>query len=122
MTESLAADTRTRLRDVLIVDADVHIDDHPAALAPYCDMPWRRSLELQGTLPQRYLSAAGYSPQLGLDPPFPGGLNARHTSTAAQMRDILISCLDGSKLFILTENQEHADAVIERSGRRHGLH
>ena len=89
MTESLAADTRTRLRDVLIVDADVHIDDHPAALAPYCDMPWRRSLELQGTLPQRYLSAAGYSPQLGLDPPFPGGLNARHTSTAAQMREEL---------------------------------
>ena len=32
--------------------------------------------------------------------------------TAAQMRDILISCLDGSKLFILTENQEHADAVM----------
>ena len=87
--QPLATDTRTKLRDVLIVDADIHIDDHPAALAPYCDMPWRRSLELQGTLPQRYLSAPGYSPQLGLDPPFPGGLNARHTSTAAQMREEL---------------------------------
>src|SRR6516162_1060153 len=32
--------------------------------------------------------------------------------TAAQMRDILISCLDGSKLFILTENQERADAIL----------
>jgi hypothetical protein len=32
--------------------------------------------------------------------------------TAAQMRDILISCLDGSKLFILTENQERADAIM----------
>ena len=32
--------------------------------------------------------------------------------TAAQMRDILISSLEGSKLFILTENQERADAVL----------
>ena len=32
--------------------------------------------------------------------------------TAAQMRDILISSLEGSKLFILTENQERADAVM----------
>ena len=32
--------------------------------------------------------------------------------TAAQMRDILISGLEGTKLFILTENQERADAVL----------
>ena len=32
--------------------------------------------------------------------------------TAAQMRDILISSLEGAKLFILTENQERADAVL----------
>jgi hypothetical protein len=32
--------------------------------------------------------------------------------TAAQMRDILISSLDGAKLFILTENQERADVVL----------
>ena len=32
--------------------------------------------------------------------------------TAAQMRDILISSLEGSKLFILTESQERADAVL----------
>jgi hypothetical protein len=32
--------------------------------------------------------------------------------TAAQMRDILISSLEGTKLFILTENQERADAVM----------
>ena len=32
--------------------------------------------------------------------------------TAAQMRDILISSLQESKLFIVTENQEKADAVI----------
>ena len=32
--------------------------------------------------------------------------------TAAQMRDILISSLEQSKLFVLTENQEKADAIL----------
>ena len=32
--------------------------------------------------------------------------------TAAQMRDLLISSLQGSKLFILTENQDRADVFI----------
>ena len=32
--------------------------------------------------------------------------------TAAQMRDLIISSLQGSKLFILTENADRADAVL----------
>jgi len=32
--------------------------------------------------------------------------------TAAQMRDILISSMEGTKLFILTEKEERADAVL----------
>ncbi|HUI57797.1 MAG TPA: hypothetical protein VLY04_22620 [Bryobacteraceae bacterium] len=32
--------------------------------------------------------------------------------TAAQMRDILICSMESSKLFVLTENQERADAVM----------
>ncbi|HUI76539.1 MAG TPA: hypothetical protein VLY24_01455 [Bryobacteraceae bacterium] len=32
--------------------------------------------------------------------------------TAAQMRDILISSLEGAKLFILTENPDKADTVV----------
>ena len=32
--------------------------------------------------------------------------------TAAQMRDILISSLEGARIFVLTENQERADAVL----------
>ena len=32
--------------------------------------------------------------------------------TAAQMRELLITSLQGSKLFILTENQERADAIV----------
>src|SRR5450759_3707677 len=33
--------------------------------------------------------------------------------TAAQMRDILLSSLEGSKLFVLTENPERADATLK---------
>ncbi len=32
--------------------------------------------------------------------------------TAAQMRDILIASLQGAKLFVVTENQDRADAVL----------
>src|SRR3954463_13194042 len=32
--------------------------------------------------------------------------------TAAQMRDILITSMQGAKLFIVTENQERADAIL----------
>jgi hypothetical protein len=32
--------------------------------------------------------------------------------TAAQMRDLIISSLHGSKLYVLTENQERADAIL----------
>jgi hypothetical protein len=32
--------------------------------------------------------------------------------TAAQMRDILISSMQGAKLFVVTENQERADAIL----------
>src|SRR3954469_10337541 len=33
--------------------------------------------------------------------------------TAAQMREILMSSLQASKLFVLTENQERADAILK---------
>jgi hypothetical protein len=33
--------------------------------------------------------------------------------TAAQMRDMLLSSLEGGKLFVLTENQERADAILK---------
>jgi len=35
--------------------------------------------------------------------------------TAAQMRDMIISSLQNSKLFVITENQEKADAVLRGS-------
>lgn len=36
--------------------------------------------------------------------------------TAAQMRDMIINGLQGSKLFVITENQDKADAVLRGSG------
>jgi hypothetical protein len=30
---------RLKVNDMIIVDADVHVNDTPGALAPYCDMP-----------------------------------------------------------------------------------
>jgi len=35
--------------------------------------------------------------------------------TAAQMRDMIINGLQGSKLFVITENQERADAILRGS-------
>ncbi len=35
--------------------------------------------------------------------------------TAAQMRDMIVSSLQNSKLFVITENQERADAVLRGS-------
>jgi hypothetical protein len=36
--------------------------------------------------------------------------------TAAQMRDMIISALQNSKLFVVTENQDRADAILRGSG------
>ena len=76
--------------DLVIVDCDVHVHDPPEALAPFADMPWRRSMEHLGGVKQRYLDIPGYSTSLNIDPPFPNdGPNARHVMTATQMRDEL---------------------------------
>jgi predicted TIM-barrel fold metal-dependent hydrolase len=50
-----------------IFDADVHIHEAPADLAPFCEMPWRRALE-GDTGPERWLDVPGYSPLTPLDP------------------------------------------------------
>jgi hypothetical protein len=36
--------------------------------------------------------------------------------TAAQMRDMIIASLENTKLFVITENQEKADAILRGSG------
>jgi hypothetical protein len=56
------APKRIPLRDLLIVDTDVHVHESPGALAPYCDMPWRVALENVADVPERYLDIPGFSP------------------------------------------------------------
>jgi uncharacterized protein len=78
---------RRKTDDMVIVDADVHVSDTPAALAPYCAMPWRKSLEALADTPSRYLDIPGFAPSLKLDPPIPGGHPARSVRTAAELRE-----------------------------------
>lgn len=67
---------------IRIVDADVHIQEDPQAWAPYCDMPWRKSLEQQEEI-------LGLTLGPRLDPSFPGEIARRDVFTAAQMREEL---------------------------------
>jgi predicted TIM-barrel fold metal-dependent hydrolase len=76
-------ETAASAGDMLIVDVDVHLHETPAALAPYCDKPWRRALESQGDSPTAYM-APPYTP---LDAPFPDDLPYRKCLTREQMRE-----------------------------------
>jgi predicted TIM-barrel fold metal-dependent hydrolase len=85
----VTATKRDTLDDILVVDADVHIHESPGALAPYCEMPWRKSLEVLSNVPERYLDIPGFSAGAGgLTAPFPGGHHSnRMVHDADQMRD-----------------------------------
>jgi predicted TIM-barrel fold metal-dependent hydrolase len=85
---------RETLEDVLVVDCDVHVSDTPQVLAPYCDMPWRKSLEVLANVPQRYLDIPGYAVGTGtLTAPFPGGVTTRGLTSPKQAREELSSIL-----------------------------
>jgi len=77
--------------DMLVVDVDVHAHESPAALAPYCEMPWRKSLEHISTVPARYLDVPGFAPTIVPWPSFPqsGGDRRNTVTSAAQMRQDL---------------------------------
>jgi uncharacterized protein len=60
----LAEHRRSRaLDDMFVVDLDVHVNESPADLIPYCELPWRKSLELSAAIPHRYLDIPGFAPQ-----------------------------------------------------------
>jgi predicted TIM-barrel fold metal-dependent hydrolase len=73
--------------DLRVVDVDVHIDDTPQALAPYCAMPWRKSLEMLGASQQRYLDIPGFAPNVSVYPPIPGGHANRSVHTVQELRE-----------------------------------
>lgn len=51
----------------MIFDADVHLHERPADLAPFCEMPWQRALAADAGQ-ERWLDTPGYSPLTPLDP------------------------------------------------------
>jgi len=79
------------LTDVTVVDVDVHIHETPAALAPHCAMPWRKSLEHLSTIPHRYLDIPGFAPHFNPWAPFPqsGGNRRQIVTSPQQMRQDL---------------------------------
>ena len=116
---------RQTMAEMIVVDADIHVDDHPASLAPYCDQPWRRSLEALAGIPGRYLDIPGYSANLKLDPPIPGGQEARSVRSPAEMRDGLsalgidlgVLFPDHLLLFAPLPNKEYATALSHAYNR-----
>lgn len=74
---------------MVVVDCDVHVNDLPQYLAPYCEMPWRKSLEILSETPQRYLDIPGYSPNFRQSPPLPGGHPLMSVDSPKAMRDEL---------------------------------
>src|SRR5580658_8606357 len=74
---------------VKVIDVDVHAHETPAALIPYCDMPWRKCLELISKAPERYLDIPIFAPQMAVwSPPYPqsGGDRRQVVTSASQMR------------------------------------
>jgi uncharacterized protein len=88
-TAARPGERKERLEDILVVDCDVHVNETPGALAPYCDMPWRVSLEnIERNEPFRYLDIPGFSPgNASYEARFPSGHEAkRGVATPEQMR------------------------------------
>jgi predicted TIM-barrel fold metal-dependent hydrolase len=74
---------------VTVVDVDVHVYDGPDELAPYCDMPWRRSLEHIASAPHRYNDLPGYAPRAVYHAVFPGEFKNDYSDSAEQLREDL---------------------------------
>lgn len=116
---------RATIDDTIVVDADIHLNDTPAALAPYCAQPWRMSLEMLAETPARYLDIPGFAPNMRLDPPIPGGQAGRSVHTPAAMRaelsaigvDIGVLFPDNLLLFATIPNIEYAVAVAHAYNR-----
>ena len=59
----LAEHRRSPLLDELfVVDFDVHINERPADLVPFCELPWRKALEALTLVPHRYLDIPAFAP------------------------------------------------------------
>ncbi len=124
-TSPRASDSSLTPSSLVIVDADVHVNDTPGALAPYCEEPWRRSLEELDGASYPYLQVPGFAPNMRLDPPIPGQHANRSVPTAADMRaalsglgiDIGILFPDHMLLFAGIPNIEYATFLARAYNR-----
>jgi predicted TIM-barrel fold metal-dependent hydrolase len=124
-TSPRASDSSLAPSSLVIVDADIHVNDTPGALAPYCDEPWRRSLEELDGASYPYLQVPGFAPNMRLDPPIPGQHANRSVPTAAEMRvalsglgiDIGILFPDHMLLFAGIPNIEYATFLARAYNR-----
>lgn len=117
MSESTLEGRRSESRllaGVTVVDVDVHIHETPAALAPYCALPWRKSLETIAGMPQPYMGLLGFSSYLYGWPVFPGSSGGRRmtASTAAEMRKDLTDL--GVDIGVLFPDQLLLHAVLQQ--------
>ncbi|MGI8475462.1 MAG: amidohydrolase family protein [Thermomicrobiales bacterium] len=110
---------------MFVVDADIHVNDTPGALAPHCEMPWRLSLEELHGASYPYLQVPGFSPNFRLDPPIPGGHPSRSVDDAATMRreltdlgiDVGILFPDHMLLFAPIQQVDYATALSHAYNR-----
>ena len=105
-----------------VFDADVHLHEAPADLAPYCEMPWRRALEGE-TGDERWLDTPGYSPLTPLDPligDFPGPAPHFVTSAEAMRADLDARGVDAALLitdrFVGLAGSHDRDYAVAISG------
>jgi predicted TIM-barrel fold metal-dependent hydrolase len=83
-TLEAGAEREREIETLRIVDADVHVHEHPAELAEYADPPWDEGLREIAKVEERYLDLPGISPRAEYRVPFPGGSNRRQIATSAQ--------------------------------------
>jgi hypothetical protein len=82
---------KEKLEDILVVDCDVHVHESPAAIMPYCEMPWKKALETIKDVQEFYLDIPGFSPGTTVyEAKFPSGQEGtRKVHSASQMREEL---------------------------------
>src|SRR5579862_5311048 len=88
-SSTLAGRTPRNKKDYLVVDMDVHVNETPDDLAPYCELPWRKILEGLKAVPYRYLDIPQFAPNYtNIFPSFPdsGGDRRKTVTSVAEMR------------------------------------
>jgi predicted TIM-barrel fold metal-dependent hydrolase len=91
---AVEAPKRLTLKDVLVIDADVHAHELPEELTPYLDPEWRPAFDNLRVLERRYLDLPGFCPNntpelLGATLPTPHGSRTWTVLSANQMRNEL---------------------------------